>query len=65
MKSRLIRIHVEDYDEINKIYLKNGRRIPRTTIVKTMIQQYKLINKKTPKLIVNYWPLSKKKVKIY
>ena len=65
MNSRLIRIRMEDYDEINKIYLKNKRKVPKTAIFNIMVKQYKSINKKTPKLVINYWPLSKRKVNIY
>ena len=65
MKSRLIRIRIEDYNEINKIYLKNNRKVPKVAIVNIMVNQYKTINKKTPKLVINYWPLSTRKVKIY
>ena len=65
MGTKNMRIYDEDFKEIDKIYLKNNKKVPKPAIIKTMIQQYKLINKKTPKLIVNYWPLSKKKVKIY
>jgi len=65
MKSTLIRIRMEDNNEINKIYLKNKRKIPKVAIINLMVKQYKSINKKTPRLVINYWPVSRKKVGIY
>jgi len=65
MKSKLRRVSDDFWMEVEKIYKKNKGLMPKTMITKQIAKQIRETNKKRPRYIINYWPLSNKKVKIY
>jgi len=63
--TRLERVHNEFSDELNKMWDKCGRQITKVSLTRQIANQMRQNNKKTPKYIVNYWPMSNKKVRVY
>jgi len=62
-RTRLERVHSDFSDMLNKMWNETGREISKVSLTKRIASQ--LNQKKRPKYIVNYWPLSKKKVRVY
>ena len=64
-KSKLMRVSIDFWNETQKVYKKNGYQISKVNITKQAARMMKQNSRRNPKYIVNYWPISKKKVKIY
>ena len=65
MTSSLRRVSNDFWNEVEKIYRKNKGMIPKTMITKQIASQMKAMGRKQPKYVVNYWPISTKKVRVY
>lgn len=65
MGTHLRRVSDDFWNEVMKIHRKNRGLIPKTSITKQIAAEIRAKNKKQPRYEVNYWPLSRKKVKIY
>ena len=65
MRSRVMRVHNDLWDVINNIYSKNKGEISRISITKRAAAMIKQNSGKSPKYVINYWPLSKKRVRVY
>jgi len=63
MTTKIVRVHADFSDTLNKMWNDSGREISKVSLTKQIANQLK--QKKNPKYIINYWPLSKKKVRIY
>ena len=61
--TRLERVHPDFSDMLNKMWNATGKEITKVNLTKRIANQ--LNQKKQPKYIVNYWPISKKKVRVY
>jgi len=62
-RTRGERVHADFSDLLNKMWNDSGREISKVSLTKRIAKQLK--TKKNPKYVVNYWPLSKKKVRVY
>lgn len=62
-RTRIARVHV-DFDEVvNKMWAENRGRISKVAITQDIA---KMIRKqRQPRYVIDYWPLSRKKVKVY
>ena len=65
MTSSLRRVSNDFWNEVEKIYRKNKGMIPKTMITKQIASQMKSMGRKQPKYVVNYWPISRRKVRVY
>jgi len=63
--SGLMRIHSDFIEEVNREWKRNKGEISKVNITKRAAEMMRQGRRKNPKYIVNYWPISKKKVKIY
>jgi len=64
-QSRIERVHQEFADELNKMWEKCNREVSKVNLTKKIAGQIRENNRQNPRYIVNYWPLSKRKVKVY
>ena len=65
MRSRVERVHTDFAEEINKIWRQSKGEMSKIAITKQIAYELKQKRSKNPKYIVNYWPISDKKVKVY
>ena len=65
MTTSLRRVSNDYWNEVEKIYKQNNGMISRVNITKQTAEILKNRRKKRPRYIVNYWPISKRKVKVY
>jgi len=65
MKSKIERVHINFADELDKMWKQRNREVTKVDITRQIADQMKAMNKKNPRYIINYWPISKRKVKVY
>jgi len=65
MNSRVMRVSSEFQMEVEKAYKKNKGNLSRTNITRMAANLLKQSNIRQPRAIINYWPLARKKVRIY
>jgi len=63
--SKIERVHNDFSEVLNKMWNDNGRQISKVNLTKNIANQLRQNNQKRPRYIVNYWPISKRKVKVY